>query len=252
MRLVMAGRRGVHQPGASASATAMPLTVRQVEVLSLAALGLSGKQIARHLGISVRTVEDYFHAMRQRTGAHSQCELMAYAAAAGLVKLKSVVPETVTPRPTGAGSPRRAGNRSAASRPRSQRRVDNQTLRTRDAEDHAKPCPPPLPDAGQAGTVNDVTGHSEPGAGNSSRAMLNTVIPAGHVEPASACDVLDALHQVIGERERLNRTERELIDMARRHGVTWSMIGRALGVGTAQAAQQRRKRLGRAARSSPG
>ena len=71
MRLVMAGRRGVHQPGASASATAMSLTVRQVEVLSLAAYGLSGKQIARHLGISVRTVEDYFHAMRQRTGAHS-------------------------------------------------------------------------------------------------------------------------------------------------------------------------------------
>jgi len=179
---------------------------------------------------------------------------MAYAAAAGLVELKSVVPETVIPRPTGAGSRRDAENRPAADRPRprSQRRVDNQTSRTGDAGDHAKRCPSPLPDAGQAGTVNDVTGHPEPSAGNSDRGMLNAVVPTGHAGPASARDVLDALHQVTGERERLDRAERELIDMARRHGVTWSRIGRALGVGTAQAAQQRRKRLGRVARSSPG
>jgi hypothetical protein len=71
-------------------------------------------------------------------------------------------------------------------------------------------------------------------------------------QAGTACDVLDALRQVTGEREQLDRAERELIGMARRHGVTWSKIGRALGVGTAQAAQQRRKRLGRAARSSRG
>lgn len=116
MKVVMAGRLGVHQPGASASATAISLTVRQAEVLSLAALGLSGKQIARHLGISVRTVEDYFRAMRQRTGAHSQCELIAYAAAAGLVKLKSVVPESVisgtAAMPTGFAGETRPGNQS--------------------------------------------------------------------------------------------------------------------------------------------
>jgi DNA-binding CsgD family transcriptional regulator len=227
------------------------LTRRQAEVLRLAARGLSGKQIARHLGISVRTVEDYFSAMRQQTRTHSRGELIAYAVAAGLVKPGPPIPETVLPRPAGAGSRRGTGIRSAADRPRSQRRVDNQALRTRDAGDHAKRRPAPLPGAGQAGTVNDVTGHPEPGAGKSSRGMLNAVVSAGHAEPASACDVLAALHQVIGERERLDRTERELIDMARRHGVTWSKIGGALGVGTAQAAQQRRKRLGRAPRSSP-
>ena len=63
-------------------------------MLQLAACGLSGKQIARHLGISVRTVEDHFSAMRQRTGAHSQGELIAYGAAAGLVKLAFPVPES--------------------------------------------------------------------------------------------------------------------------------------------------------------
>jgi FixJ family two-component response regulator len=47
---------------------------------------LSGKQIARHLGVSVRTIEDYFSAMRQQTGTHSRGELIAYAVAAGLVK----------------------------------------------------------------------------------------------------------------------------------------------------------------------
>jgi DNA-binding CsgD family transcriptional regulator len=44
------------------------LTARQPEVLQLSVRGLSGKQIARRIGISVRTVEDHFSAMRLRTG----------------------------------------------------------------------------------------------------------------------------------------------------------------------------------------
>src|SRR5690348_9857579 len=159
---------------------AMPLTARQAEVLQLAGHGMCSKQIARSLGISVRTVEDHFSAMRARTGARSQGELIAYWAATGVVKPGLAVLETAIPRPTGDGAGRGAGNRSAADRPRSQRRVDNQTLRTRDAEDHAKRGPPPLPDARQAGTVNDVRGHSGPSAGNSSQDMLNAVVPAGH------------------------------------------------------------------------
>ncbi len=72
------------------------LTVRQAEVLRLAARGLPGKQIARHLGISARTVEDHFSAMRQRTGAHSQGELIAYGAAAGVLESEPAhVPETI-------------------------------------------------------------------------------------------------------------------------------------------------------------
>jgi DNA-binding NarL/FixJ family response regulator len=43
------------QYGVSAIAAAMALTTRQAEVLRLAGRCLSGKQIARHLGISVRT-----------------------------------------------------------------------------------------------------------------------------------------------------------------------------------------------------
>ena len=73
----------------------MPLTARQAEVLRLAGRGMSGKQIAHHLGISVRTVEDHFSGMRRRTGARSQGELIAYGIVAGLVKPGLAVPESV-------------------------------------------------------------------------------------------------------------------------------------------------------------
>jgi DNA invertase Pin-like site-specific DNA recombinase/DNA-binding CsgD family transcriptional regulator len=71
------------------------LTARQAEVLQLSVRGLSTKQVARHLGISVRTVEDHYSAMRQRAGAHNQSQLVAYAVAAGLVNPEPDVPETV-------------------------------------------------------------------------------------------------------------------------------------------------------------
>ena len=81
----MAGQR--ETSGSSRAPDGTPvscLTVRQAEVLRLAADGLSGKQIARHLAISLRTVEGHFSGMRRRTGAHSDGELIAYAVAAGL------------------------------------------------------------------------------------------------------------------------------------------------------------------------
>ncbi len=81
----MAGRRVTTQPILRGADRTTRLTVRQVEVLRLTALGLAGKQIARHLGISVRTVEGHFDAMRQRTGTRSQAELIAFAVATGLV-----------------------------------------------------------------------------------------------------------------------------------------------------------------------
>jgi DNA-binding CsgD family transcriptional regulator len=61
------------------------LTHKQVEILRLAAQGLCAKQIARYLGISTRTVEDHFAAMRRRTGSHDKSELIAHAVAAGIV-----------------------------------------------------------------------------------------------------------------------------------------------------------------------
>jgi DNA-binding CsgD family transcriptional regulator len=70
-----------------------------------------------------------------------------------------------------------------------------------------------------------------------------TSYPARFVSPQ---EVLGALSQVAGERDRLDCNERALIDLARHRGITWRTIGHALGLGSAQAAQQRRKRLGKA------
>jgi transposase len=103
----MAGRRVTIQPILRGADRSTRLTVRQVEVLRLTALGLAGKQIARHLGISVRTVEGHFDAMRQRTGAHSQAELVALAVATGLVTVDASRPA----RP-GKGPGQVAGERS--------------------------------------------------------------------------------------------------------------------------------------------
>jgi DNA invertase Pin-like site-specific DNA recombinase len=81
----MPGQRDTSQYGGPGSGWTAYLTARQAEVLQLAARGLSGKQIGRHLGISVRTVEGHFSGMRQRTGARSDGELIAHAVAAGFV-----------------------------------------------------------------------------------------------------------------------------------------------------------------------
>jgi DNA-binding CsgD family transcriptional regulator len=72
-------------PGRRNSNGIAHLTRRQVEILGLAAEGLCAKQIARYLGISTRTVEDHFAAMRRRTGSRDKSELIAHAVAAGIV-----------------------------------------------------------------------------------------------------------------------------------------------------------------------
>jgi DNA-binding CsgD family transcriptional regulator len=91
---MMLGQQGINESAVSAFVPPISLTVRQAEVLQLAAYGLSSKQIAHHLGISARTVEDHFSAMRRRTGAHSQGELIAHGTAVGLVKPWFPVPES--------------------------------------------------------------------------------------------------------------------------------------------------------------
>jgi DNA invertase Pin-like site-specific DNA recombinase/DNA-binding CsgD family transcriptional regulator len=113
----MASQRDAGQPVSSCARRVVHLTGRQAQVLQLAGRGLAAKQIARRLGISVRTVEDHFSAMRQRTGAHNQGELIACGAAAGLVKPGPGVPETVV-----SGTAEPAPGPAAETRPANQSR----------------------------------------------------------------------------------------------------------------------------------
>jgi hypothetical protein len=54
---------------------------------------------------------------------------------------------------------------------------------------------------------------------------------------------LTALRAIPAERARLDARELALIDQARREGATWVEIAEALGLGSRQAAEQRRLRL---------
>ncbi|WP_341715846.1 hypothetical protein QQG74_17525 [Micromonospora sp. FIMYZ51] len=56
-------------------------------------------------------------------------------------------------------------------------------------------------------------------------------------------DPLDRLADISSARERLDETELDLIDRARQAGATWTQVAEALGLGSRQAAEQRRQRL---------
>jgi len=63
-----------------------PLTVRQLEVLTLIAQGKRMKEIAAELRISVRTAETHKYAMMQTLGVDSTAELVRYAIAIGVIE----------------------------------------------------------------------------------------------------------------------------------------------------------------------
>ncbi|GIF37723.1 hypothetical protein [Actinoplanes xinjiangensis] len=67
------------------------------------------------------------------------------------------------------------------------------------------------------------------------------------VGEAGSVTELDGLRGIRARRAALDAEELELIDRARRSGVTWPAIAVALGLGSRQAAEQRRRNLARAA-----
>jgi DNA invertase Pin-like site-specific DNA recombinase len=91
----MAGHCGLDQPAVSVTAAAISLTARQAEVLELVTGGVPTKQIARHLGISVRTVQDHLARIRQVTGARREGELIARVVMAGLITPVPVPPASL-------------------------------------------------------------------------------------------------------------------------------------------------------------
>lgn len=70
------------------------LTDRQAELLALRAAGLTRREIAVRLMISVRTVDDHFMMIASRTGVHDSIELNSLAHAFGI--LVAGVPPSLT------------------------------------------------------------------------------------------------------------------------------------------------------------
>lgn len=63
-----------------------PVTVREVEVLTLLADGWSSSRVARELGISPRTVQKHVEHLYQKLGASSRAELVQLAFRKGLLR----------------------------------------------------------------------------------------------------------------------------------------------------------------------
>lgn len=62
------------------------LTERELEVLRIAARGLSNKEIAAELYLSVNTVRNHMQHVLNKLGAHSKLEATAIAARAGILR----------------------------------------------------------------------------------------------------------------------------------------------------------------------
>lgn len=92
LRLVGAGDSAevtlVVSSGASASAEEdVPLTPRELEVLTLLAEGLSNKAIARRLGISVHTAKFHVGALMDKLDAVGRTDAVAHAVRRGVIHL---------------------------------------------------------------------------------------------------------------------------------------------------------------------
>ena len=76
---------GQVQPGGNVSSSLARLTDRQREILQLIAEGNSTKQIAKKLGVSVKTVETHRAQLMSRLDIHDIAGLVRYAMRVGLI-----------------------------------------------------------------------------------------------------------------------------------------------------------------------
>jgi DNA-binding NarL/FixJ family response regulator len=68
-------------------ARSLPLTERQVEILTLLALGFSEKEVAVRLGISFRTARNHVANLYERLGLHHRTEAVLIAVRHGLISV---------------------------------------------------------------------------------------------------------------------------------------------------------------------
>jgi DNA-binding CsgD family transcriptional regulator len=68
---------GADTPALRTATAPLPITPRQREIISLAAQGLSNKQIADRLTMSIRSIEGHLFRASQRAGANSRDQLIA-------------------------------------------------------------------------------------------------------------------------------------------------------------------------------
>ncbi|SEM22114.1 DNA-binding response regulator, NarL/FixJ family, contains REC and HTH domains [Syntrophus gentianae] len=82
-------RNYVHKEAKPSVSVSSELTARERELLQLLAEGMTAKQIAKTLRVSVKTVETHRRNIAQKLGAGSVAELIKYAIREGLTTLDS-------------------------------------------------------------------------------------------------------------------------------------------------------------------
>lgn len=80
-------RNYVHKSPVSSEAAPSELTPREKELLQLLAEGMTAKQIATALGISIKTVETHRRNISQKLGTSSVADLIKYAIREGLTSI---------------------------------------------------------------------------------------------------------------------------------------------------------------------
>lgn len=80
----------VSVPVQSGTKTALPLTKRELEVVSLLAKGFSDRKIAAILVISEKTVRNHIRNVRQKLRVKTRTQVVLFAVQAGLVSLEDI------------------------------------------------------------------------------------------------------------------------------------------------------------------
>lgn len=79
-------REALRQPASPESAASEPLTEREHDVLRLIAEGLTNKEIADRLILSLNTVKTHRLRLYQKLGLHTRAELVAFARRKGILR----------------------------------------------------------------------------------------------------------------------------------------------------------------------
>ncbi|HEY2449570.1 MAG TPA: helix-turn-helix transcriptional regulator, partial [Mycobacterium sp.] len=72
----LASRCGLRTPAVEAAARPLPITSREIEIAELVAAGLSNRQIADRLFVSVRTAEGHLYRIFTKLGINSRDQLI--------------------------------------------------------------------------------------------------------------------------------------------------------------------------------
>lgn len=93
------------------------LTVRELEILQLVALGYSAKEVAQEIEIAPRTVECHIDTMRLKMRARNRTHMVAIAVASNVLARRAVEPVVGEDGPrSAAGNPPSSGSGSSVAK----------------------------------------------------------------------------------------------------------------------------------------